>query len=209
MSNKPEHLDDMKKFIQATYGSPDNNPIVESIVSELPIVLEQAKQVSNNLEHIGKDRLAILFSDRSHAEIILENCVTLNNKLDDGDYHTAMQIAEAFGAIFNNIEPDRFEFAGLQADEIQIITENAGILTESFKSEVKEEKVDETIKLVESMQNLVNKWEMHQEITENEGEKILAEGIELGYARAASELAEIIENLNKSEADEQEKKECL
>lgn len=190
--NLPTHVKEMRNYIAISGHASQEEILKEYIHDDISPTLTQAQLVVESLEDIGLDKLALLFSDRSHAEIILENCVTFRKKFADNDFQTMEMIAEAFSKIFEKVERNKFELIGLTEGQISVLTGNVQILSENYKtatvtnedSLVMEEFLGKVFGLVEA-------WESHLE--ESDSPQDFNEGVETGMMRAASELRGIYE----------------
>lgn len=184
------HIKEMRNYIAISANEVSQQIIREYSGDNISPVLLRTKQVVEGLEHIGLEKLALLFGDRSHAEIILENCQVFNKKVLEGDTRTAEIITEAFSKIFEKIERERFLLIGLTEGQINVLTGNVQILSESFKPIVIKE--NDTIildELLEKMRELCLKWESHRE--NDYTPEDFREGVEIGLMRASQELQEL------------------
>ncbi len=192
VDNLPTHVKEMRNFI-AVSGQTEQTDIINKYAEEeLSNTLKQAKLVVESLEDIGLDKLALLFNDRSHAELILENCITFKRRILDNNYRTAEMIAEAFSKIFEQIERERFDLIGLSEGHINVLTGNMQLLAESYNAPVI---INESVvyeDLLTGLISLIESWESYRE-TDDAPEDFI-EGVELGYLRAAGQLRELFQN---------------
>jgi hypothetical protein len=180
MEYEVEHLREMRSWLTLAAGSIESKPMV--VDSAIPPLVKQAKIIAETVEEIGLERLSLLMNDRSAATIILENCNTLNKKIEDADWDTCCLIAEAFSKIFENVSESRFNLSGLSEGQRFILKGNVQVLKENFASALP---VLNKHVLMEKIIQLVSKWEDYRETQSNAA---YAEGVEYGLMLAASEL---------------------
>lgn len=200
---EPTHLKEMRKFIAISGHSDPKDIINEYAKEELSPVLKQTQLVVESLEGIGLDKLALLFSDRSHAEIILENCTTFRKKLADEDFQTTELIAEAFTRIFEKVEKSKFELIGLSEGQISVLTGNVKILSENYSPLIKKEDTLAFNECLNKMHDLINDWELHRELSESNSTDF-NEGVETGLLRAADSLRALFNEYTNNVQMEQE-----
>lgn len=184
-----DHTEDIKRSLYLLEGT----KVKEEPKQDVPVILEQALEFANIIKETGLERLTLLFNDRSHAEIVMENVDVLRKKMADQDYHVSMQIAEAFGSLFEKVESSRYEYSGLNENQVAIFKNKATSLYESFNPSSNNKSNNEL--LLENVNKIVERWEMYSE-TDNDEEKTFAEGVEYGLSIAANELRTVIERFS-------------
>lgn len=200
----PTHIKEMRNYI-AYAGSTDPKDIIQEYTKEAcSPTLAQAQLVVESLEGIGLEKLSILFADRSHAEIILENCASFKKRFSDGDFETTELIAEAFTKIFEQVQKDRFELIGLTEGQINVLTGNVQILSESYAtSDIQEDSAPAFKTCLEQINELIDTWESHMEVCESSPVDF-NEGVETGLMRAADELRSLISQYKETVQMEQQ-----
>ena len=201
----PTHVKEMRNFIAYAGDVETKNILNEYSKTDISPMLQQACLVVNSLDEIGLERLALLFEDRSHAEIILENCISFRKRFVDRDFQTTELIAEAFVKIFEKVKKDRFELIGLTEGQISVLTGNVTILSESYEPILVQENPLDLSECLDKMQELIDKWESHRELPIDSD---INEGIEIGLMRAADDL-KMLFNEYKSETQLEHKEDKI
>lgn len=190
IENLPTHVKEMRNFIAITSQVDNQYTILQEQMNEISSRLVQVHRVVENLEEIGLEKLALLFSDRAYAEIILSNCSIFRKKINEGDTKTAEKIGEAFSKILEKIDRNKFDLINLSEGQKQVLTGSFAVLFENYNSIsiINEVKIDD---FLEDVLNLIQRWESHKEQIEDSAE--FSEGIETGLMKAALELKELYE----------------
>jgi hypothetical protein len=134
METESEHLREIRAWLTLAEGSIEHKQVLDQ--SSMPHLVKEAKYIADTIEELGLERLSLLMNDRSIATTILENCNTLNKKIEDADWEICNLIAEAFSKIFENVPDSRFNFSGLSEGQRTILKGNVQILKENFVSSV-------------------------------------------------------------------------
>jgi hypothetical protein len=191
METESEHLREIRAWLTLAEGSIEHKQVLDQ--SSMPHLVKEAKYIADTIEELGLERLSLLMNDRSIATTILENCNTLNKKIEDADWEICNLIAEAFSKIFENVPDSRFNFSGLSEGQRTILKGNVQILKENFVSSV----VPSKPILMEKIKQLVSKWEDYREtIPQNPA---YAEGVEHGLMLAACELRNLYNEVSDQE----------
>lgn len=183
------HLDQMKDFIAAAYGVEREHLTENSEETFIPKFALETFNMGETLLEMNIDRVSVMLGDRSSAEIVLEACEKLRNKMSEEDYHAVYEIGECLAAILKNVTVD---------DAPEQLTESMQRNRFMYDSIVDDMKINKNEnRLIESIESMISTWEMYSDTANiDDIEGSFSEGVEYGYSLAAQHLREMLEQHN-------------
>lgn len=174
----------MKQFISAAYGEESDFVVEENEEPFIPKFALDTFNMGETLLEMDIDRVSVMLGDRLSAEIVVEACMDLRDRMAAQDYQAVYEVGEALALILKNVTSE---------DTPEQLTE--GIQSNRFRydSVVTVAETPKENPLLESIEELISVWEIH---AEDEGEGTYSEGVEYGYALAAQKLREMLEEHN-------------
>jgi len=190
------HLDQMKDFIAAAYGVERPSLSEESEEQYIPKFALDTFNMSETLLEMNIDRISSMLGDRTSAEIVLESCENLRNKMAEQDYQAVYEVGECLASILKDVTND---------DTPEQLTESMQRNRYMYDSVIEDISDKKEKVLAESIEKIIDDWEMYSDTEDREG--TFSEGVEYGYTLAAQKMREILEAHTKEEIEQDEREE--